>query len=509
MKRKVAPLVAAAALVTTPFARAQEVQTVVLRNSFDPRGSGARGLGMGGAFIAVADDGTAASFNPAGLAQLRRTEVALVGFTDKLTSSVTVPRREGDETTSQSIQHSAPDFLGVAIPFETLGHNLTVQLSYQRAVDLFGQGSVTLIQNGSLDDIDPGLPPLSADFSERVTPEQSGAFHTLSVSVGYQVTSRLSLGASVNYWFGDWTARGNIDFRLLVPRPGSEAPLEMRLFDVEFNQQQSLRAFNLNLGFLLKYPHLSVGGVTRLPFSGNYKLRERDTATDFLNRDEAGNPTPTPTEFEVASQLRWPRSAGVGAAFRPFRGLTLAAEYTRSQWSRALISDVPGGALLTDRDPVDGAGNPIPTFTNRNFFDLESAAKSVTRDTSEWRGGAEYLVLAHKLVVPLRVGIFRDHFPIIDFATRKGRTIRGWTAGTGINLKHLVLDLAFERRRSDGTVGLRLNRQGAPAGEPTAESVSENRLVASLIYRAGDDDAIKRALRFLFVGSKEEGAGKN
>src|SRR5690554_2893241 len=41
-------------------------------------GSGARALGMGGAFIAVADDATAASWNPGGLTQLERPEVSWV-----------------------------------------------------------------------------------------------------------------------------------------------------------------------------------------------------------------------------------------------------------------------------------------------------------------------------------------------------------------------------------------------------------------------------------------------
>jgi long-subunit fatty acid transport protein len=40
-------------------------------------GGGARALALGGAFIALADDATAAEFNPAGLWQLRRPEIAL------------------------------------------------------------------------------------------------------------------------------------------------------------------------------------------------------------------------------------------------------------------------------------------------------------------------------------------------------------------------------------------------------------------------------------------------
>src|SRR5262245_28629651 len=99
----------------------QPVQSVVIRNSFNPTGAGARGLGMGGAFIAVADDGTAASFNPAGLSQLRRSELALVGWTDELQSSLDTPGRQ--KATNKN-RHQSPDFLGLAVPFELSGRNL-------------------------------------------------------------------------------------------------------------------------------------------------------------------------------------------------------------------------------------------------------------------------------------------------------------------------------------------------------------------------------------------------
>ncbi len=48
------------------------------RFSFMPMGAGARAAGMADAFIAVCDDGTAASWNPAGLAQLRSPEFSAV-----------------------------------------------------------------------------------------------------------------------------------------------------------------------------------------------------------------------------------------------------------------------------------------------------------------------------------------------------------------------------------------------------------------------------------------------
>ncbi len=45
----------------------------------NPVGSGARALGIGGAFISIADDATAASWNPAALLKLKRPEISIVG----------------------------------------------------------------------------------------------------------------------------------------------------------------------------------------------------------------------------------------------------------------------------------------------------------------------------------------------------------------------------------------------------------------------------------------------
>lgn len=483
------------------IASAQPVQNIALRNSFDPLGAGARGLGLGGAFIAVADDGTAATFNPAGLAQLRRTEIALVGFTETLTSSVA---RQGAAITTTSGTHRRPDFFGIALPFEAVGRKMTIQLSYQRAVDLVGEGSAAVIEQSALEDVHPGLPPVVAEFVEQVATEQAGAFQTLSLSAGCQISSRASLGASVNYWFGHWTVAGSNEVTLLGALPTDSGPIvQGKVFDLDFSQEQSMRAFSLNLGFLLKYPRVSIGGVARLPFSGDYELSERDV-TAFLIPDASGNTTRTVQDFAAKSQLRWPRRFGIGMAVRPLKGLTLAADYSRSQWSRTVITDVPGGALLTEPNPVDGDGVPIPTIASLNFFDLERASETETRDTSDWRGGAEYLIGTKKVVVPLRAGVFRDRSPIRDLGSDRGRQIKGLSLGSGLNFKHVVFDVTFERRENQGELGLRLDAQGAPTGETTRETVVENRVVASAIYRFGAaDDPIKRALRFLFVGPRD------
>src|SRR5258708_7835231 len=173
MRRTIGLAFLVVGLLGAEGAVAQSLQNVVLRNSFSPIGAGARGLGMGGAFIAVADDGTAAaSSTPAGLAQLRRTELAIVGFSDDLTSTVSVPRANTFITTESSVRHGAIDFGGMAIPFEVGGRNLTIQASYQRSVDLFGQGKATVQDTIRLSDVDP---PLSANVASMpaIPPPQS------------------------------------------------------------------------------------------------------------------------------------------------------------------------------------------------------------------------------------------------------------------------------------------------------------------------------------------------
>ena len=50
-----------------------------IASSPNPVGSGARAVGMGGAFIGIADDATAASWNPAGLIQMETPEMSVVG----------------------------------------------------------------------------------------------------------------------------------------------------------------------------------------------------------------------------------------------------------------------------------------------------------------------------------------------------------------------------------------------------------------------------------------------
>ncbi|MBD3170617.1 MAG: hypothetical protein GF307_14125, partial [candidate division Zixibacteria bacterium] len=110
-------------------------------------GAGARARGMGGAFIGVADDATAISWNPAGLATLERAEASAVGyyaiqkyeFKDEFTREEISGSASGSGTYEESSSQSHPSFNfgSLAFPLTAGSNNIVVAAAYQRLIDLY------------------------------------------------------------------------------------------------------------------------------------------------------------------------------------------------------------------------------------------------------------------------------------------------------------------------------------------------------------------------------------
>jgi long-subunit fatty acid transport protein len=484
-ERKGFVLVIVTDLLLCGMASAQSLQNVFLRNSFNPVGAGARGIGMGGAFIAVADDGTAASFNPAGLTQLRRMELAAVMSGSSLTANVndkigaSLPR-------NYKVGHAVPDFIGLAIPFKFHDRHTTVQLSYQRVVDLFGRGAAIGAIEGPFPHM--RIPPELKDVPQRyvmsVQGEQKGGLHTAMVSAAHELTDQLSVGATMNFWAGNWWAAGK-RFGWLHLEIDPQRPIELPAGEHKFHQEHDLRGLSLNLGMLLRSSQLSAGAVLRLPFRADYRLDERGSGHfyDFVT----GRKEPTIEDrVRMNSTLRWPRSAGMGLAYRPVTGLTLVGEYMHVSWSHTVLENVPTGALLTEYEATATGKLVKGEFLDRNFFDLFPASQTMTKDSGQWRAGIEYLFALPRMILPVRIGIFQEQSPIPDMATLDSRRIDGQTLGVGVNFDRIVFDVALERRSYSGAIGAALSGDlTVSQGTFASESVTHYRFVGSLIFRMG------------------------
>lgn len=202
-----------------------------------PSGSGARALGIAGAFTAVADDATAASWNPAGLTQLERPELSIVYRLSHERDS----RHSSDShylVGDDDIDANNINYMSAVMPLRVLDRNAVFSLNYQEVFDFS--------QSFHAHQTDAGAPPpetttvTDPDFIDvpfdhstthpfpnlTITPtslrmkrnncvqtetltynsqadidfEQEGSVQAITPAVGFEVTPKLSFGGALNVY---------------------------------------------------------------------------------------------------------------------------------------------------------------------------------------------------------------------------------------------------------------------------------------------------------------------
>jgi hypothetical protein len=325
-------------------------------------GSGARAFGMGGAFLARADDATAASWNPAGLSYLRQPEFSIVGSWGSLDSEVIAAMESDGFVVLQddSSSGATPDFASVTYPFQVHARPASAQFSFQRVFAF--QGKRTILRQPN-----------------TLLLESQGGFDALALGTGVQVSQRLRVGATVNRWFNGFRqTRQRVE-----GRPSNQV--------VNFG----LSGWNANLGVIWSpRPELNLALSGRTPFTGKVTLDR--TRIDFPTPDRPETTTNGYSSDWV--RLDFPGAFGAGASWRPRSTLTISADYTRTYWSGASIHD-----YFTL--PITG-----PPLAPDDIFDElpYPALESSQSDTEQLRLGFEWVLLGRRVKVPLRLGLFTD-----------------------------------------------------------------------------------------------------
>jgi long-subunit fatty acid transport protein len=428
--------------------------------SFNRTGSGARAAGMANAFIAISDDGTAASWNPSGLAQLRKPELSIVTTTSGDAVSGKGFRARDDRATytsfESSYRSSYPDFASLAVPVTLWAKPVTFQGSWRR---LYSLDYSELLAVDRVPLVPDGPPPVHLGHDGHTL----GAVDMISVAAAVSVTSRLSLGAGFNFWRGDWQEQRVVTETMTA---AAEPP---RFASV--SADSSVRGESYTLGLMLTYPRWSVGLVYQGPLRSDFS-----TAREALASGYPG------TEQEAASgTLQFPRSVGVGAAFRPASLWTVALDLTWDDWTDAII-DTPQSGLI-------------------NLFDGLPPELSATRDTLSWNAGAERLFTGDGFVVPLRFGVAWEPQGGTDTYTRDPIDFVMLALGTGYNTNSLKLDAAFQYRWSSFEGGATFEPNPHSQLLPTAvgsRSTTQWRLKLSLILRLTDTEKLKRVAGKVF-----------
>ena len=420
-----------------------------MSSTFNPVGSGARATGMGGAFIGVADDATAASWNPAGLVQLEKPEASAVyghfHRRQKYDSSL-----HPEIASEDSIDIDSLNYASAAYPFVLFNRNIIVSLNYQRLYELD-----KTIRGRYIVPLESDDPALDIEASMEFERMVDGSLYALSPAMAVQVIPGLYLGATLNYWDNSvgrngWENKKNFitttNMSMSTEVPGVFS-YEMHTHDVSTQhiiQDVSFEGINHNFGFLWEISgSLTMGGVYKTPFDAALDIKVDETninectstetstiagVSDTVITDCSTLQAPKPGET-FNYKLRMPPAYGIGLSYRHSDRLTIALDVYRTEWSRFVLRDEDGNETnpLTDHDIREGRLN----------------------DTTQVRMGMEYLFIHDKYVVPVRFGLFYDPEP----ATGHVDDFYGFSLGTGMYYGNIALDTSYQFRMGNDATG--------------------------------------------------------
>lgn len=457
-------------LATLAFAGALQAQSPIgaliseqSRTNFAVQGAGARAMGLGGAFIAVADDATAVSFNPAGLAQLLQPEVSFVargvqhnvGYQDFETT------RQGRLlAASDAVMTSTrwdPLFASATAPLRLGGRNLVLQLSIQRAFAQNEDSDRTMTEIPVTGD-----PATGGHLDQSIN--QSGQIDLYSLAVAYEVSQRILLGVAYNRWRGRWDLDSSSTFTSALA-----------ITQVAYRQTNALDGDNFNLGLIWRWPTWSLGLVHRTGFHADYAF-STSLATNLALGDRQYGPTTT--------GLHWPSSTGIGFAYRPAGQWLLTSDLTHTLWSTTRYM------------------SSSPRLNGQSFFDFDKGSR--TPDATTAHLGVEYLILTEgNAVIPLRAGLSREPQPVVDGVTGEQRVMYRVSVGSGIKRGNTGLDVAYRygwsHRRASQFLEIDQILSHTPPTSVGTEHIREHRLDLSFIHKF-DRKPLERALHYLFVG---------
>jgi long-subunit fatty acid transport protein len=366
-------------------------------------GSGARALGQS-AFIAVADDATAASWNPAGLINLERPEASLVGMWTTTTAdkSATDARVSFDPS---SWSESEINFMSYAYPLELGNTDMVASINYHQVYS-FGVEFNSVEFGRSLRGV-----PRQVVTDGRAT----GAVSAYSLASGISIPSypQLTFGASVNWYtqslLNDYAWQSKATEVATTFHPSPRPPQKQTSIDIEkFND---FRAHNFTFGLLWDMYQegenlLTLGLVFHTPFTAEVDRKLISIV------DGAYEPP-----IRDSMDIDLPRSFGAGVNYRLRDEFSMAFDVEWKEWSKFKY------------DYADGQStSPVDDNTLAYRFGCEQLAFPKSTETS---------------VYALRSGIFYEPRPVLgDIAP-----IYGLSVGLGWTLREkFSLDFAYQFR---------------------------------------------------------------
>jgi long-chain fatty acid transport protein len=392
---------------------------------------GARATAMGNAFIALADDATAAEANPAGLTILTKPEVSLefrnVSFSSHQLSGfsrVTVPGTDplGPPAVDASI-NTVNDLQTLnRISFGSFVYptkKTTFAISMQEAVRL--KGTMDETAHFTIFD-ETTFPPGRFDLEFVATGTTDQRVLNWNFSVAHKIHDDLSVGASLRLSALKWQM--NTDSNLLfgnLSLPESATQID-----------STDHAFAWNAGVIYRIrPNIFAGAV--------YKRNARFEVTETEAEPVPFSDKPGP----FANVFKIPDTYGFGFAVRPNDNIIVSSDLVRVEYSDLLENIEVGRNIFTS------------TFRGGEIsYDVQ--------DAWEFHAGGEFIVFLKDLPIAIREGYYRKKsdrlqarsapsatdLQVLRAIFNQGPDENHFTFGAGVVISDLQIDWAVDASAS-------------------------------------------------------------
>jgi len=377
-------------------------------SSLNPVGSGAKALSMGGAFIAVCDDGTAPSWNPAGLFQLEFPEISFVyDYTERKEDSIFY------ETTNRkgNVYEFKLNYLSFVLP---IADQMNIAFSFQNFFNLNHEWNYEHKH-------------ISKEYLEpiKIYQRQEGDLNAYGFSLCYDFNP-LVIGITVNNWNNSKWDQVNIQ-KGKFGEPG--------IMSIEYSDYKTesftFKGYNFHFGFLwdiTKSKSWRIAGILKTPFKAKLNYKFDSFYQEFYDPIDETPLKETHLEGEQDNYIRMPLAYGIGIAHRCMdKQLWISADIYRTHWEDYELEDVEN--------------------TRRNPINWKNKADSSIDPTTWFRLGVEYkkpncIINGKPVAIKFRAGIFYDPAP----AENSPDNFYGVAIGGGISYEWFVFDLAGHYR---------------------------------------------------------------
>lgn len=372
MARRSCELAVMATLALAAPAAAQEQPVTFELNFSNP---GARSMGLGGAFAALADDATAAFANPAGLVQLLEPELSAEGrASSRRTDFVQGGRAAGEASgegidTVNGLRYGTSERKQTEVPFSSLVYPVK-KWSFALYRHTWADFDFSSRIDG-LFAVEDGEDVRAGDIRARTRVKVVNT----GLAGAYELTERWSVALGLAYYESEMDSFAE-EFAQDDEAFYQPSAFSAERLDTTYSHQAKASGVSLHAGFLWRAsPQWSVGGYFRE--GPRLELVVMETAGPV----EGDFPEGTIVLHET-SPLRLPDVYGLGVAFRSSGG----AWTVGCEWSRVQYSSITDGL---DVDVFDPNQIRLP-------------------DGDEIHLGLEYVLVRSQPVVALRLGAWQD-----------------------------------------------------------------------------------------------------